>query len=538
MLLTHVVKPLVAAAAVLTSCPDYGQPLFNKAFVYEGRMGNLEPVTGPTGYLICSTNRYGSLDDIDGFQFTLLDSTGSVVHTRGFSTGPIADVMGCRALSLMRSDGSFSFLFGNWSMDKYSLRVFNSTTLGSLNWNRKIEYSLSEYSIQCIGTIDQSFSETQDGGYLITGSRTYSASSWIDTIAPMVVKLDALGNVLWNRSFDAGPRFAWGLMSHVRPTGEVLLAFIADSTWHFPSSNRILTKINTYGNMLWSKRLDGPVGHVGGCVSTDDRYTLSSSDSSRICILEMDSAGNALWGKCYTNTQGIEFGHVRIRPTLDHGFILLTTIGNTIDPYDSDVLLFKVDSVGTIQWERTYGNPDYHQAPRDLVVNNDSSFTLLTWGHHHYLSRLDHLGQNECMVSANGLLTESPTTFSLVAIPLHSFESPMISQSKYAGDSTSLDPLLVDTCLYSVVIGVSEHIPSPEVELFPNPTDGAITVRIAASRLGSKFVLLDLLGKEVLSTRLATIETRLDLTGLSKGVYIHCAVTSSGRSSFGRLVKE
>ena len=100
---------IVLGALVFTPTID-AQDLFNKRFAYESFMGNLEPVTGPSGYLFCSTVRFG-LGNIDGFQFTRLDSTGSVLGTKAFTTGPLTNVMQYGSLARLRSDGTFSFLF-------------------------------------------------------------------------------------------------------------------------------------------------------------------------------------------------------------------------------------------------------------------------------------------------------------------------------------------------------------------------------------------------------------------------------------------
>jgi len=531
----------MCSGLILIALWAYPQGLFNKLFYY-GHPGNLEPVTGPSGYLICSTVRF-DLGYIDGFQFTRFDSTGSVIQTSGFSTGPIVNVMQYGALSLVRTDGSFSFLFGSHPYNgpyKTSLRLFNTSQLGGMNWNRKIDYTNPEYSIYYTGAMDQTFEETPDGGYLITALREYPSGSWTDTIAPMIVKLDSTGGILWNKTYDLGEICGWHITSHVDTAGVTLFGFHADTPYAIVSDNCILTKIAENGNTMWSKRVEGFEGRFTGCTMVDGRYVVSAMDSTSISVLVFDPAGTPVWGKRYTLTSQLPYWAADIRPTLDHGFVL--SAGLTDGNNSSDVFFFKVDSIGTVQWERTYGNSNF-EAPIDLVENSDSTFTLLAWTNlvqnsaaYYHLSRFNNMGLNDCIAPAGISLTESTIPFSLVDVVLNEFESPMISQPLYVGDSLSTGPNLLELCLNEV--GVDDPVREDSLFVSPNPTSGTVTVRITGHLQGGIFNIFDMLGRQVKATMLRSRETTIDLGALPDGVYLYQAVAPAGRTIVGRLVKE
>lgn len=530
-------RSLAVAATALTAPAASPQSLFNKAFTYFDYMGNLEPVSGPSGFLICSMVRYGTNDDIDGFQFTRFDSLGNVVLTRAFTAGPLVNVIQGGALARQRSDGTFSFLFYSHPISGYyasSLRVFNTTPQGSVNWNRKIDYADTGYSIDGLGAMDQAFEETSDGGYLITALREYPVMNTIDDVVPMIAKLDSTGDVLWNKTYDLGQKHGWHIVSCVDPNGGSLLGFHADTVWQVVSDNCILTKIDPDGTTLWSKRIDGFKGMLTGCAKVDGRYVISASDTTSLYILEMDTDGVPLWGKRYAFTLPLSTWGAGIIPTHDHGFVLRKLVP---DSTGFNTFFFKVDSLGTVQWERTYGGG--FQDPFDLVENKDSTFILLSAGMGgFFLSRLDSSGMNDCITPVNGWLTETPITFSMVEVTLDEFAPQMDSQPLYLGDSLATDPVMIDTCFYPFQVGTSEFAHSDELLIYPVPTSGVVSVRSNGHFDGAMLSLFNALGSPVKSIRLSSSETSIDLGALPSGVYLYRVETPAGKTMSGRLIKE
>jgi hypothetical protein len=369
--------------------------------------------------------------------------------------------------------------------------------------------------------------------------RRYPSGSVTDTLAPLIIKLDSMGNVQWNKTYDLGETSGWHITSHVDTTGTILFGFHADTPYAIVSDNNILTKIDPNGTTLWSKRVDEFNGRLTGSTMVAGRYVVSAADSSSIYILNMDTAGVPLWGKRYDMTFPLSTWGASIVPTLDHGFVLTTLMPDSVG--NADVFFFKVDSVGTTQWERAYGNTNFESLV-DLVQNSDSTFTMLThtqiWdsSYRYYLSRLDDSGLNDCIVPANGVMSESTISFSMVDILLEEFAPPMISQPLYANDSVSYDPLMMDTCLFEVGI---ELLPLPnDLQVYPNPTIGIVTICSATQLHGALFTITDMMGRQVSSIRMASTETIIDLGTLPNSIYLYHVVTPSGTTISGRLIKE
>lgn len=355
-----------------------------------------------------------------------------------------------------------------------------------------------------------------------------------------MVKLDPAGNILWNKTYDLHLPFGWHIVSDVDEVGDLLLGFHADSIASVVSENCILTKMTSDGNTLWSKRFDDFQGRLTGCASVNGRYVVSAMDSSSIYIVEIDTAGLPSWGRRYSMAFPLPTWGARIVPTYDHGFVLTTQMPDSTG--GSDVFFFKVDSLGTTQWERAYGNLNYEWLV-DVAENGDNTLTMLTgtqlienWSVHYYLSRLDATGLNDCIIPVGGVITETPTTFSLVDVTLDEFESQMNSQPLYLNDSLSNDPLMMDTCLLDV--GAEELRAADELRIYPNPTIGPAQVHIPAQLLGARFTMLDLMGKEVLSTTLTGITSTIELSTLPAGMYPYRVSGHGDTMLFGRVIKE
>ncbi len=374
--------------------------------------------------------------------------------------------------------------------------------------------------------MEQSFDETPGDGYLITGLRTVAS----DSSSPAILKLDGLGNVLWNKTYHLNKPHAFHIASYVDPEGRTLLGFHADSTLNAISDNCILTKVAADGTTLWSRRIDGIEGRITGCAKDGGQYTVSLEDSTSIYLLKLDTAGVPLWGKRYVYPFSWSTWGGGIISTLDHGYVLRKLVS---DGSGWNTFFFKVNSEGEIQWERSYGWG--YQFPIDLVQNPDSTLTLLTYGQGFYLSGMDPTGMNVCMTPVTGILTEMPVPYSLAAITLDEFEALMSSESLYLGDSIATNPVMVDTCQF--VAGVPEHSGLVTLQVYPNPTNGSLTARINSDLLGSKLLLFDQLGREVLSLILSSLENIIPFEEQPAGLYLYQVVTPKGNMLSGRLIK-
>jgi hypothetical protein len=178
--------------------------------------------------------------------------------------------------------------------------------------------------------------EASDGSYLVVGDSSlfdgvtgHGASLW-------AMRLDALGNVIWQKAFGQQTGFA-------KAVQEVPGGFVV-------ASAQGLMKLDTGGNLLWAKRYAGAelvsmVAYADGSLLVAGHY----GTTPHAWAMRLDAQGEVLWSRRFGEGTG-SFNRVRL--TSDGGAILVGwTAANA-----GDVYLVKVDASGNARWQRHLNN--------------------------------------------------------------------------------------------------------------------------------------------------------------------------------------
>lgn len=163
----------------------------------------------------------------------------------------------------------------------------------------------------------------------------------------------------------------------------------------FTNAQTIIPEIE-WEKSLGSQSNDGAGGITvtadGGYIVFGDIFDLSGNVTthygySDYWIAKLDALGTLEWEKTYGGTSfegsaasGLKVDTAKIRQTPDGGYILgANSSSNDIDVSanfgESDVWLVKIDNIGTIEWEKNYGN-EYEDAFFDIRVTNDGGFIM------------------------------------------------------------------------------------------------------------------------------------------------------------------
>jgi len=125
------------------------------------------------------------------------------------------------------------------------------------------------------------------------------------------------------------------------------------------STDLFLMKIDSSGNLIWSRVLGGEMNDVGVSVASLQGiigvcgWTNSFGAGGRdIFVAKVDSSGELLWAETIGG-EGDDFGKA-ILPTQQGGFFVLGWTEN-YGAGGEDIFLIKLDSLGNILWAKTYG---------------------------------------------------------------------------------------------------------------------------------------------------------------------------------------
>lgn len=268
-------------------------------------------------------------------------------------------------------DGGYIILALHW----YPSGGNNDFWVIKLNSNSDIEWQKSyglkdgdrEFEDNPFG-IDQ----TIDGGYIIVGNSNRS-KTWI-------VKLDAIGNIEWQKS---GAYFSPGGLydSSIRQTrdgGYALTDNIGQTFGHFDFG---LMKLNPDGSFAWRGVYGNSESQLLGSLQiTDDGgfiisgHTMDSGDDPNFSIVRIDSLGSIVWQKQYASDNLKTYDTLPIiRNTPDGGFI----VGGNIHAYGDSVWIIKLDSNGNIEWQKIYYDITYgcwEEYIQDIKYTSDGNY--------------------------------------------------------------------------------------------------------------------------------------------------------------------
>ena len=234
--------------------------------------------------------------------------------------------------------------YGNGNEDMWLIKTDEN---GSSQWAMTYGGTGNDYGL--------SVQQTNDNGYIITGGTSSygfgSGDIWL-------VKTDENGDEDWNKTFG-GWNFECGESVQQTIDGGY---FITGYTLSFGNGNSDvwLIKTDSSGDMEWNNTIGGSHYDYGwsGIQSSDEGFVIVGRTESYgaghgdFWIIKTDNQGNEIWDETY-GTNGYESAH-SVQETQDGGYI---TAGYT-NSYGAgwyDVWLIKMSSVGSKDWERTYG---------------------------------------------------------------------------------------------------------------------------------------------------------------------------------------
>jgi len=265
-------------------------------------------------------------------------------------------------------------------------KLFLSSTvlfvLFSLLFVGSVEASSEMWSQTYVGEFEDiaySLVEASDGGFALAGWRR---PSWGEHSDFWLVKTDAYGNMIWNRTFGGEDEETAYALVETSDGGYAVAGFT--KSFGAGLSDFWLVKTDANGNEEWNRTYGGTKKDYAHSlvITSDGGYALAGytnsfgADGFNFLLIKTDGAGNVEWTQTYGGANHEEaFSLVE---TSDEGFAL-AGYTNSFGAGVFDFWLVKTDANGNMLWNRKYGGKSSVDWAFSLVETSDEGFALGGW---------------------------------------------------------------------------------------------------------------------------------------------------------------
>jgi hypothetical protein len=206
--------------------------------------------------------------------------------------------------------------------------------------------------------------EAPAGGFFIAGFTEAPTEGREDVL---VLRVDASGGVLWERTFGGpGRDRAWS--ATLAADGGIVIAAETERMERGGRDAYILN-VGADGETRWARTLDVPGDQrVFSVARTDDDayvVTGTSGTDSRatrdVYVARIDAEGNTTWTRTYGGDAADDVGHGVM--ALAGGDVLVTGYGATrASGGGTDIYLLRITAEGDLRWWRHFGAPAHDHA--------------------------------------------------------------------------------------------------------------------------------------------------------------------------------
>lgn len=285
----------------------------------------------------------------------------------------------------------------------------------------------------------------EDGkGFILAGAGGFLKDFFI-------TKVDSLGNVIWSKLIGQNPNqdlatcvlnvpgegyFVGGRSDVVRANGDMLVM-----------------KVDTSGNLLWHRIFNSTgLDFVRSIVQIDTFiYAVgptgmrSSNNGLDVGIIKMTFDGRVIWQRIIGNPNGWDYPW---QTKADgQGNLIIAGYGNDLTGTPLRAMMMKVDSSGTLQWARVYGDTTVSTSFLGVAIAPGGGYyaggqTYPNSGgpgpFNGYLIRVDNNGQTACGTSRPKSVTQVFMNFNQPNIAMRVTNNHVVGQR---ADSTQIRTL-------------------------------------------------------------------------------------------------
>ena len=427
-----------------------------------------------------------------------------------------------------------------------------------------------------------SVAPTSDGGYIlgggsdspVSGDKTQPSRGGIDY---WIVKVDMNGNIQWDKDFGGSDDDELRTVIQTRDGGYLVCGdsrsgVSGDKTQgHFGIGDFWVIKTDSLGIKQWDKVYGGSeyerfytvkeIGNQGYILSGQSRSGISGNKSTisrgfmDYWIVRIDASGNILWDKDYGSTQDDYFQTMERGQDgkyLLAGWSVAGVSGDKTQPSKGgyDLWIIKVDTSGNISWDKDFGGSGNEDEFSSIRVSTDGGYLLgaTSYSNASGDKSNNNLGVEQpwiLKIDSVGTLQWEKTVYTMghnenaFAMELGDNKCYLVvsgDNEVAGGDKTedawnhSGDYWIIKYC-EGINTAIDENNPAAgEAEVFPNPFDNELVVKLNSSDFKNKnaeLSLIDICGKEIFFEKFNQ-EIKLSTSHLPHGAYFVRVKTQNG----------
>jgi len=398
-----------------------------------------------------------------------------------------------------------------------------------------------------------------------------------------ILSFDSIGNLRWTKHFggsgdESGNAIGCDIAGNILLSGyfqSSLFALVVDTLFNSGNDDVFLAKLNNSGNVMWAKGISGSLNDRANSLTTDasanifitgyffsspfisENDTINSSGSNDVFLAKFDAMGNSLWlkasgGSFNDSGDGIStdsFGNVILvstsnSNTFSAGNYTMTNTGGF------DVFVVKYDNSGNELWADVQGGIFDEKA---YVVRSDASGNIFITGHFHspniilgtdtfmnegigdiFLLNYSSNGNIQWAEQIGGSADDGSSGLALDVFGNIFLSGYFISPSVSCGtvtlnNSGAEDLLLAKLTRKNLPTTIGVLMEPTSLNVYPNPTDGKLTVKVDQQTTIFQIELYNQNGKLIfLENKLFADSISVNLTIQTNGLYFLKVITDKG----------
>jgi len=208
----------------------------------------------------------------------------------------------------------------------------------------------------------------------------------------LIVKIDTEGNVIWDKTIGGSKSEHFDSIIEDSEGNYVAVGFTASNDYEITDGNNgfsdaLIVKFDTEGNVIWDKTIGGSDTDSFSSIIEDNEgnyvavgYTSSNNldindgnnGSSDALIVKIDTEGNVIWDKTIGGSSYDGLNSI-IEDSEGNYVAVGHTSSNDLDITDgnngsSDALIVKIDTEGNVIWDKTKGGSSYDEL--NLIIED------------------------------------------------------------------------------------------------------------------------------------------------------------------------